>query len=821
MKRRYIIILLAIISWLTNFVVYGHNRQIGTWKSYPIYSNPPQKVIETENIVYYTVGGNLFSYDKKNDESYSYTTGNKLNDTPISNIYYNFEKKYLVICYESSNIDLLYDNGTVKNISDIKDSPLDPPLTITNVCFDGDFLYVATAFGLVKFNEPKGEVVTSGNYGKQINALCVLGNRLLVHSDGYMYWTDKNSMLKRWDSFKKLYNNFDPLEIIPLSDNRILVNLNHTDIIVSVHTIDFETGGMSWNPFVSKHNTIPKYISHGKNGEIYYFADNSLYTVDLSDPASPKEVKIAALPDDIDWTVAGCYEGKQSLWSLTREGIANYAADGDGDITILMDRSKPDAFPVGLVRFFFPSPDGRRLYAQNSGATSYKFGKSTRGYDNVQTAGYIDLDNESMIDVTAFPLDARADATKNKQQYTYGKYALSPTSLDECPTDQNVYFLSTAEDGIYKIREGKVEGYYGYENSPMWNLSDNRNIIFYNSFDRYGNLWASTWANNYKLSPIIILPADKVALNPSEIEIKDWIHPDLSGIDYWGGMDCKIFHCKHSNLVFILQSTAEVFVCDTRGTFNNFSDDRYFIWENIPDQDGKINKEGLRLSSICEDQNGKIWIGTERGIFEISPSNALNPNAVFTHLKVPRNDGTNLADYLLGSDHCMDISVDAANRKWVATYGSGVYLVSPSGDEIIEHFTEENSPLPTNKVNCIYADPRSGVVYIGTDKGLISYASDATPSKDNYDEIFVYPNPVKPEYRGDVNITGLMDNSLVKIADAAGQVIAQGRSEGGRFVWDACNSAGVRVKSGVYYVLVSQNASGSSSGAVAKIMVIN
>lgn len=819
MKRSYIVILLVIISGLTNIVVCGQNKQIGTWKSYSIYSNPPQKVIETENMVYYTSGGNLFSYDKKNDENYSYTAGNKLNDTPISNIYYNFEKKYLVICYESSNIDLLYENGTVKNMSDIKDSPLDPPLTITNVCFDGDFLYVATAFGLVKFNEPKGEVVTSGNYGRQINALCVLGNRLLVHSDGYMYWTDKNSMLKRWESFNKLYGHNDPLEIIPLSDNRILVNLNHEDIMLAIHTIDFETGGMNWNPFVSKHNTIPKYIFHGKNGEIYYIADKNLYTVDLENLDSPKEIKLSVLPEDMEWDVAGSYGGSGSIWSLTKEGLANYSVDSNGGLTVLMDRFKPDAFSVGKVRFFFPSQDGKRLYAQNSGETSYKFGGSTRGYDYAQTAGYIDLETESMKDVTAYPVECFSDETKHKQK-TYGEYALAPTSIAEYPSDQDVYFLSTSNDGVYKVKDGEVEGRYDSSNSPMWNLSGNRNVINYNSFDRAGNLWASTWANNYKLSPLIILPAGKVALNPADVKKEDWIHPDLTSIDYWGGMDCKIYHCKHSNLVFILQSTREIFVCDTRGTFNDFSDDKYYLWEKVQDQDGKVYDK-LMLASICEDMNGKVWIGTNSGIFEISPSNALNPKAVFTHLKVPRNDGSNLADYLLGTDLVMDISVDAANRKWVATYGSGVFLVSPSGDEIIENFTENNSPLPTNKVNCIYADKKSGVVYIGTDKGLVSYMSDATPAKDNYDDIFVYPNPVKPEYRGDVNITGLMDNSLVKIADTAGQVIVQGRSEGGRFVWNACNSAGVRVKSGVYYVLVSQNASGSSSGAVAKIMVIN
>ncbi len=82
------------------------------------------------------------------------------------------------------------------------------------------------------------------------------------------------------------------------------------------------------------------------------------------------------------------------------------------------------------------------------------------------------------------------------------------------------------------------------------------------------------------------------------------------------------------------------------------------------------------------------------------------------------------------------------------------------------------------------------------------------------------PNPVRPDYSGWITISGLMENSLVKIADTAGNVICTGRSEGGNFSWDGCDSTGRRVRTGVYYVLASQNQQGNS-GIVAKFMVVN
>ena len=792
------------------------NIPAGTWHVYPIYSNPPQKVVDTDNIVYYTVNGNLFSYDKKNQESYSYTSQNKLNDNNITGIYYNFDRHYLTVCYTSGNIDLLYGDGRVKNLADIRDSYIDPPLTINDVAFDGDNIYVATAFGVVKFNEPRGEVVTSGRYGGPVNALTVVGDKLVIHKDSNYYFIDKNSTLNSFTGFTRMYGSVAPIHIEGVDADKMLVWLKDRGATMTLHTIDFTTGQRTGYQVMSgSHTTYPDYIHQSADGTMRYTADGNLYEVG----DDYKEKFASAMPAEWKDSRVGTCSGIESLWVLDQGGIGNYSLDGEGGVTVNMDKFRPEAFSVKEVRMFYPSADGRRLYGQNYGITSYRYGSATRGLDKTQNTCCIDLSTGEMTDVTPYPLDAVVQVCKNYQA-TYGRYALSPSGMAENPQDPSTYFLSTGDDGIYKITDGKVTGRYGHDNSPI-RLTDNRNIVYGCSFDQGGNFWAYRYADGKSFQPLIVLPADKTMKDPKDVTAADWIELDLKNANYMYGMDARFVHCRKSSMSFVSATFIKcILAYDNRGTTGNFDDDRYVLIEKFTDQDGK-DFTPTWITCMTEDLNGKVWVGTNIGVIELNPKSTISQTTTIQRLKVPRNDGTNLADYLLGTDFINDIAVDGANRKWIATSSSGLFVVSPEGDKIIENFTMDNSPLTTNFVNCVYVDQPTGVVYIGTDNGLYSYASDVTAPKENYDDILIYPNPVKPEYSGDVTVTGLMDNSLVKIADASGAVVAQGRSEGGRFTWNCCNSAGVRVKTGVYYVMASQNASGSASAAVAKIMVVN
>ena len=242
-------------------------------------------------------------------------------------------------------------------------------------------------------------------------------------------------------------------------------------------------------------------------------------------------------------------------------------------------------------------------------------------------------------------------------------------------------------------------------------------------------------------------------------------------------------------------------------------------YSQFTDQDEKVYSWNY-IYCFAEDQNGKVWMGSDNGIVSFDPKNAYASNFRVNHIKVPRNDGTNLADYLLDGQQVNCIAVDGSNRKWIGTNASGLFLVSADGSQIIKQFNTSNSYLSSNTIYSVCCNPNSNSVYVVTSSGFLEYLSDSTPAEDDYSSVYAYPNPVRPDFTGLITIKGLMDNSLVKITDPAGNVVKQLKSNGGMATWDGCNESGTRVKTGVYFVLASQGDSDGNQSAVTKIMII-
>lgn len=797
-------------------------QEMGTWNLYSSFCAPTLKTIVTPRLVYYISGGNLFSYNPDNQESFQYSTHNLLSDHNIVNAYYNPDGKYLLIFYDTGNIDLLYDDGKVRNFSDIAASEIDKPISLNDVHFDGSDMYLATNFGLVQYDVDRGEVKQSGIFRMPVYGITALGNHLVMKVDGAIRSIEKGKRFASVDALTFHFNYSDnPIELIGLNDTQYLLYSANGFYVVMRHTINFETGQCAtYDPRapIFKHTKSP-YMIHGAAGALYYWADGVLYTLD----ENVMEKKVADLPDDFQSMKLGLWSGIDKLWSLSRDGIACHGLDGEGGVTTISERYRPNELTVRKICYFFPSVDGRYLYMQNQGATVYKFGNTGRGLNVVQNAARITLADGSLADFTCYPVEAKVPTITNIQK-NIGQYIISPTSLAPDPDDPDVAFISTADDGIYKVRGSEFLGRFDETNSLL-NLYDNRLIVYCVSIDPHGNLWAAVFNEDWQRSCMMVLPSDKRRLDPAQVKREDWVDIDLPSINYWGGQDVRILHCKKSNLTAVINHVGEevILLYDNNGTPYDFTDDRFRSFEEaIVDQDGKIYTPQF-TPCVAEDLEGRIWLGTGEGIFEIvNPRNAINSdeNRV-THLKVPRNDGTNAADYLLGSEMIMDIAVDVANRKWIATQSSGLFLVSPTGNEILANFNVDNSLLPTNEINAVYADPSGSTIYVGTPLGLLTYHSDATPARSDFSDILVYPNPVRPDYTGDVYISGLMENTLVKIADASGAVVHQGQSEGGLYVWDARTSSGTRVKSGVYYVMVSSRSGDDSSAKVTKLMIIN
>ena len=249
---------------------------------------------------------------------------------------------------------------------------------------------------------------------------------------------------------------------------------------------------------------------------------------------------------------------------------------------------------------------------------------------------------------------------------------------------------------------------------------------------------------------------------------------------------------------------------------NNLYSYTHFVNEDMAEISGIE-----RCKTLAEDRSGNIWVGTNVGLFELTEEYQRDPSLGFYQVKVPRNDGTNYADYLLAGLDITTMAIDNADRKWIGTSRDGVYVISSDNMVQEAHFLASNSCLLADGILDIEIDKQTGTVYIGTEKGLCSVESNAVATNESMskDNVWAYPNPVKPDYTGLINIVGLAYDSDVKITTTNGVLVAEGRSTGGSFQWDGCDKKGRRVASGIY--MVNTATQSGDSGTVCKIAVIN
>ena len=125
------------------------------------------------------------------------------------------------------------------------------------------------------------------------------------------------------------------------------------------------------------------------------------------------------------------------------------------------------------------------------------------------------------------------------------------------------------------------------------------------------------------------------------------------------------------------------------------------------------------------------------------------------------------------------IIVDGSNNKWVSTADSGVFYLSADGQNTIYHFTEDNSPLPSNTVTTMVQNENNGKIYFGTNRGLVAFNAGGSSPSNSLDEAYAYPNPVRPGFNltiDKVKIKNLSDNVNIKITDVTGNLVAEAQS---------------------------------------------
>lgn len=760
---------------------------VGSWEVFPTFNNV-DNIVETPSKVYALSAGTLMSYDMDTDESYTYGINNKLSEVGVSNIYYNPEGKYLVATYSSGGMDVIYDNGREASLPDIKDALLNVSPAINDISFANGQIFVSTNFGLVVYDGNKMEVKKTGIYEKEVRAAGANSavTALYDPATASLCFLKNSGHINTLDNFSKVALSqigcTDVRKIEGIGENRFAMEVTKGGVnTVVVVEYNPDTNTLST---VATSSTAATTMKPAKIG--YYLTGQSALTlVDAEGNISSVSLPAIAAGQKIAF-----WDDPQRVWAGNADGIAQYAVDG-GTVTTLHDKIKGEALTSSKIGRIHVAPNSGNIYFSHIGRSFIYEGTwpTATSYINVLKDGKI---SDVSIKVN-------------------GNYITSTNKLAEDPNDPSVYYACGLGTGLVKVRDGKTVAVANASNSPIL-----FGYVFDVCFDAKGNLYINNWKSNYLKSSghIYMLPADK--LKKDTFEKSDWVVVGNS-IAAW---DYRMNVCKKSNIAL---TTSKWYHIDFIDLNEGNADYVATNIESFTDQDGReISLTNVNMvNEFFEDSRGRIWVGYNGGMF-IIPDPAKFKSADFRvqHIKVARNDGTNLADYLLEGENVLCITEDSQGRKWIGTMNSGAYLVSENGNEIIEHFTPDNSYLPDIAVWAIGCDPKSNAVYFGTSKGLVKYSSDTAPGSDDYSDVYAYPNPVRPDYTGWITVKGLMDNSLVKIADAAGNVFFQGESNGGIITWDGCDRAGNRVKTGVYYVFASQSSDTSTKGAVTKILVV-
>lgn len=119
------------------------------------------------------------------------------------------------------------------------------------------------------------------------------------------------------------------------------------------------------------------------------------------------------------------------------------------------------------------------------------------------------------------------------------------------------------------------------------------------------------------------------------------------------------------------------------------------------------------------------------------------------------------------------------------------------------HFTSENSFLPSNTILELAYDGQSGVLFVLTEEGLVSYQTNSSAPLSSNSQVTIYPNPITASYDGDLIISGIVGDALIKFATVEGIILYETQANGSTASWDLIKFNGERLLNGIYLVFVT------------------
>lgn len=775
--RKVLLSLLVLIPILVSAQGDGEPIGIGHWRDHFSYFQV-HCVALAHHQVYAAANQGLICYDEDDLSIERINKTNRLNDVGIATIAYSDALHMLVVAYNNANVDLLTDTKTY-NISGIMRSNTGGSKRINAITIHGHRAYLACGFGIVVVDLNRHEIEDTYYLGHEGGYLAV--NDIVFSDHLIIAATDQGlRYAPQSQQFLNISSNWTEDTTTPLSDLEVkkLTVIGHQLLAT---TPSAEGGSDLFRLTLQADNITSPSLLPWLSGDIRSIhSDNSKlaisqYThVDIYDSTLQQIERIS----DVGWMTMAATDARidaqGNLWLATQwYGLASVEAQTHKLSTFYRTGPSSDKsyklVPFKEKMILCPGGKSTTFASAYIPATVSTFAQNY--WKSLPAHTLLD----SLYDIVDVAVNPRDTSYMLAASWGGGILEIvknTPTKLyTEANTDGAIAPYS--QGGYSSLRTGSV------------------------CFDKKGNAWMT---NSLQDRGLVVRHNDGKweSFYTRNMTLDDEIDHIL-----WDSVRNYVWFYGRANKLFVSDGQGRMAYVD-------------------PNNGSKMQTSSV--TTLIQDHNGDLWIGTNKGIkllsnlYKAFDGGGNGEKSPITSLNIIISSG-DIAEYLMAYESITTMAVDGANRKWVGTANGGLYLLSANGLDEIQHFTASNSPLLSNKIISVAVQPQTGEVFIATDQGLQSYRSTATyATSQPLDNIHAFPNPVKPDYNGPIAIKGFTRNAIVHITDVAGHVVCATQAFGGQAVWNGLTPSGEPAPSGTYFVFAS-NESGQMK-SVTKLLII-
>ncbi|PSR56543.1 hypothetical protein AHMF7605_25135 [Adhaeribacter arboris] len=766
-NRVFIVSILGLVlGWFETGHVWAQQGTlgIGQWQVHVPY-NRAKAIAEVEGIIYCATEDGFFLFDPAFNQIKTLSKSDGFHNINVSTLAYDAASKTLVIAYEDTHLDLLR-NGELIALTDIARKNISGAKTIHQIYFRDKYAYLATTFGVVVVDLDKLEIKeTYSNLGPSGQVLDVYASTTLNDS---IYLATSNGLMAASLTGPNLldyksWRTFGPESGLPAAViGKTIATFSQSIYAGSNQNRVYKFTGKNWVPTaVDLTNTEAFQLSSTAN-HLLISSQNNVVLLDAADKVQIYDDPLLEQPR------AALQSNDQSFW------VADYSRG-----LIHLENNTYSAIvpagPFSSQAFSVYSDNAATIVLEGGYNQSYEQRGAKAGFYEYASGKWTNYTSWLQTDPAQFP--AITDLTRavrnpvNQKLYigSYGGGLLEWTGL-----------------GQFKV--------YDPTNSPLiTSLPNNNNFTRVPDVaaDANGNIWVLNRNQLPNLPGLHVLKPDNT-----------WQSFSFPGFPDGSNLERIVLDDVNFKWMALSKNGTSakglVVFDEVANTFKHLTP-------------ANANLPGLEVYSLAKDRDGAVWVGTNNGLAVFDdPSQAFSADFIATQ---PIINGRPV----LEGQVVRAIAIDGGNRKWIGT-DAGLWLFNEEGDKLLVNFTNENSPLLSNKITDISINQKSGEVFIATEAGLVSFRGTATVTEDKPSCATVFPNPVRPEYDGLVAISDLPNNAHVKITDVAGHLVYETQAAGGTVAWNTRDGQGRRVKTGVYLVF-SSTPDGSQS-CVSKVAVV-